>query len=136
MKRVVLDTNIMVSMALGGKVGKIYDAWRAGKFLLVVSEEIVSEYLEVLQRSKFHLRSRTVAVIIARVYRKAEFVLPQQQITNIQPDSKDDRFLEAAIAGNADYIVSGDNHLLNLKKFRSIQIITGREFLDLLAKTE
>lgn len=136
MKRVVLDTNIMVSMALGGKVGKINDAWRAGKFLLIVSEEIVSEYLEVLQRSKFHLRSRTVAVIIARVYRKAEFVFPQEQIANIQPDPKDDRFLEAAIAGNADFVVSGDKHLLDLKEFRSIQIITGREFLDLLAETE
>lgn len=136
MKRVILDTNILVSMALGGKIGKINDAWRAGKFLLVVSEEIVSEYLEVLQRSKFHLRSRTVAIIIARVYRKAEFVLPQEQIANIQPDPKDDRFLEAAIAGNADFIVSGDKHLLDLKEFRSIQIITGREFLDLLAETE
>lgn len=136
MKRVVLDTNIMVSMALGGKVGKIYDAWRAGKFLLVVSEEIVSEYLDVLQRSKFHLRPRTIATIIARVHRKAEIVSPQEQITNIQPDPKDDRFLEAAIAGNADYIVSGDKHLLDLKVFRSIQIITGREFLDLLAEME
>ena len=132
MKRVVLDTNIMVSMALGGKVGKINDAWKAGKFLMIVSEEIVSEYLEVLQRSKFHLRPRTIAVIIARVYRKAEFVSPQEQVTNIQPDPKDNRFLEAAIAGKVDLIVSGDKHLLDLKEFRSVQIITGREFMDVL----
>ena len=54
MRRVVLDTNIFVSMALGGQVGKINDEWRAGKFILIVSEVIVSEYLEVLQRPKLH----------------------------------------------------------------------------------
>ena len=132
MKRVVLDTNIMVSMALGGQVGEINDEWRAGNFQLIVSEEIVSEYLEVLQRPKLNLKARTVAVIIARVYRKAEFVSPKEQIAHIQPDPKDDKFLEAAIAGKVDFIVSGDKHLLNLKEFRSIPIITGREFLDWL----
>jgi putative PIN family toxin of toxin-antitoxin system len=136
MKRVVLDTNIMVSMALGGIVGKINDAWRMGKFLLIASEEIVSEYTEVLQRPKFHLKPRTIAIIIARVYRKAEFVSPLEQIANIQPDPKDDKFLEAAIAGKVDFIVSGDKHLLNLKRYRSTQIITGREFLDVLEENE
>ncbi|MFZ5912484.1 MAG: putative toxin-antitoxin system toxin component, PIN family [Chloroflexota bacterium] len=80
MRRVVLDTNIFVSMAMGGQVGKINDEWRAGKFILVVSEEIVSEYLDVLQRPKLHLKSRTVAAIVNRVYRKAEFVTPAEKI--------------------------------------------------------
>jgi len=132
MRRVILDTNILVSMALGGEVGNVAEEWKAEKFLLVVSDEIVSEYLDVLQRPKLHLKPRTIAVIIARVYRKAEFVSPQEQIASIQPDPKDDKFLEAAIAGNVDFIVSGDKHLLDLKEFRSIPIITGREFLDWL----
>ena len=132
MKRVLLDTNILVSMALGGEVGKINDAWKAENFLLIVSDEIVSEYLEVLQRPKLHLKSRTIAVIIGRVYRKAEFVVPMERMPNIQPDPKDDKFLEAAIAGKVDFIVSGDQHLLDLKEFRSIPILTGREFLGWL----
>ncbi|MBI5353701.1 MAG: putative toxin-antitoxin system toxin component, PIN family [Chloroflexi bacterium] len=132
MKRVVLDTNILVSMALGGEVGKVNDEWKAEKFLLIVSDEIVSEYLDVLQRPKLHLKPYTIAVIMGRIYRKAEFVAPTERTPNIQPDPKDDKFLEAAIAGKVDIIVSGDKHLLDLKEFRSIPIITGREFLDWL----
>ena len=132
MKRVILDTNILVSMVLGGEVGSINDEWKSEKFLLIVSDEIVSEYLDVLQRPKLHLKPRTIAIIVERVYRKAEFVSPQERISNIQPDPKDDKFLEAALAGKADCIVSGDKHLLDLKEFRSIPIITGREFLDWL----
>ena len=132
MKRVVLDTNIFVSMALGGQTGKINDGWRAGKFLLVVSEEIVSEYLEVLQRPKLHLSARTIAIIVARVYRKAEFVMPEEHIDIIQKDPSDNKFLEAAIAGKADYIISGDKHLLEIKQFQSIPILIAREFLEIL----
>jgi putative PIN family toxin of toxin-antitoxin system len=132
MKRIVLDTNIFVSMVMGGQVGKINDEWRAGKFILVVSEDIVSEYLDVLQRPKLHLKSRTIAAIINRVYRKAEFVTPQEKIVVILADTSDNKFLEAAITGKTDCIVSGDKHLLDLKEYRSIPIINARAFIDIL----
>jgi uncharacterized protein len=132
MKRVVLDTNIFVSMVMGGQVGQINDEWRAGKFILVVSEDIVSEYLDVLQRPKLHLKSRTIATIVNRVYRKAEFVTPQEKIFVVLADTSDNKFLETAITGKTDYIVSGDKHLLDLKEYRSILIITAREFIDIL----
>ena len=132
MKRVVLDTNIFVSMAMGGQVGKINDEWRAGKFILVVSEDIVSEYLDVLQRPKLRLKSRTIATIVNRVYRKAEFVAPEEKILVVLADTTDNKFIEAAIEGKTDYIVSGDKHLLNLKEYKSIPIITAREFIDIL----
>jgi uncharacterized protein len=132
MKRVVLDTNIFVSMALGGHVGKINDEWRAGKFILIVSEDIVSEYLEILQRPKLHLKSRTIAAIVNRVYRRAEFVTPEEKIFVVLADTSDNKFIEAAITGKTDYIVSGDKHLLELKEYKSIPIITAREFIDIL----
>ncbi len=132
MKRVVLDTNIFVSMALGGQVGKINDEWRAGKFILVVSEDIVSEYLEVLQRPKLRLKSRAIATIVNRVYRKAEFVAPEEKILVVLVDTTDNKFIEAAITGKTDYIISGDKHLLDLKEYKSIPIITAREFIDIL----
>ena len=132
MKRVVLDTNIFVSMAMGGHVGKINDEWRAGKFIIVVSEDIVSEYLDVLQRPKLRLKSRTIATIVNRVYRKAEFVAPEEKILVILADTTDNKFIEAAIEGKTDYIVSGDKHLLDLKAYKSIPIITAREFIDIL----
>lgn len=132
MKKVVLDTNIFVSMALGGQVGKINDEWKAGKFVLVVSEDIVSEYLDVLQRPKLHLKSRTIATIVNRVYRKAEFVTPKEKIFVVLADTTDNKFLEAAITGKTDFIVSGDKHLLEFKEYKSIPIITAREFIDIL----
>ncbi len=129
MKRVILDTNIFISMALGGQVEGVNERWMAGDFLLAVSEEIVSEYVEVLQRPKFHLKPRTIAIITRRIYRKAKFTKPRERVTGVQPDPKDDKFLEAAISGKVDFIVSGDKHLLDLKKFRSFPII------DFTAKT-
>jgi putative PIN family toxin of toxin-antitoxin system len=119
-------------MALGGQVGKINDEWRAGKFILIVSEDIVSEYLDVLQRPKLHLKSRTIAAIINRVYRKAEFVTSEEKIFVVLADTTDNKFIEAAITGKTDYIVSGDKHLLDLKEYRSIPIITAREFIEIL----
>jgi len=132
MMRVVLDTNIFISMALGGVVAEINTGWRAGKFTLIVSDEIVSEYLNVLQRPKLHLASRTIAAIINRIDRKAEFVTAVEKITEIKADPTDNKFLEAAAAGHAEYIVSGDKHLLDLQQFRTIPILTAREFLNLL----
>ena len=58
-----------------------------------------------------------------------EFVTPTEEIHIIVADPTDDKFLEAALAGKVDYIVSGDNHLLELKSFREIPIITGKEFI-------
>ena len=132
--RVVLDTNIFVSMALGGITGKINDGWRAGKYTIVVSDEIVSEYLNVLQRPKFHLSSQIISAIINRIYRKAEFVTTTEMITVVGTDPTDNKFLEAAIAGHVDTIVSGDGHLLELKEFRKISIITAKVFISQLDK--
>jgi len=130
--RVVLDTNIFVSMLMGGPLRKINHAWRTGKFTLIVSDEIVSEYLEVLQRPKLHLSLRAISIAIGRIQRKAEFVLPLQSVTAVEDDPSDNKFLEALLAGKADYLVSGDKHLLDLKTFRGIPIITARQFINRL----
>jgi len=130
--RVVLDTNIFISMALGGQVGKINDAWTSGNLTLIVSDAIFSEYLDVLQRPKLHLTSETVLDILARVQRKAHFVAPTESVQAVEADPADNKFLEAAIAGQAIYVVSGDSHLLKLKTFRRIPIITAREFIEQL----
>jgi putative PIN family toxin of toxin-antitoxin system len=96
---------------------------------------VVSEYFEVLNRSKFGLKQETIDRIINYIYQFSEFVVPEEKIRFIADDPKDDKFLEAAIAGKVDFILSGDKHLLDLKEFRSIPIITGREFLDWLQAT-
>ena len=132
MKRVVLDTNIIISSALGGALVFILEKWDEGKFTVIVTTDVVSEYFAVLNHPKFGLKQETIDRIIHYIYQFSEFVVLEEQIRFIGDDPKDDKFLEAAIAGKVDFIVSGDNHLLAIKEFRSIPIISGREFLEQL----
>lgn len=62
----------------------------------------------------------------------AEFVDPEEDITAVADDPDDDIFLEAAVAGNVDYVVSGDQHLLDLESFRGIDIVDPRAFYERL----
>ncbi|HMV97959.1 MAG TPA: putative toxin-antitoxin system toxin component, PIN family [Anaerolineales bacterium] len=134
MKRAVLDTNILISSALGGALVLVLEKWDAGVFSVVVTTDILSEYFEVLNRPKFGLKQETIDKITTYIYQFSEFVIPEEKIRFIEEDPKDDKFLEAAIAGNVDFIVSGDKHLLDLKEFRSVPILSGREFLDWLQR--
>lgn len=130
--RVVLDTNVFVSMMLGGRIAKIHDAWKAGKFTLIVSDSILSEYLDVLSRPKFHLDADIISIALGWIQRKAEFVIPTKSIEAIPDDPADNKFPEAALAAKAIYVISGDSHLLGLKTFRGISILTAREFIEQL----
>lgn len=134
MKHVVIDTNVMLSAYLGGSLEAIIVAWRAGKFALIVSNQVVSEYLDVLSRPKFKIAHDELDDFAALILSKAEFVLPEKSIYAVTADPSDNKFIEAAVAGQADYIVSGDKHLLDLKEFQGIAILTPRIFLDQLGK--
>jgi predicted nucleic acid-binding protein len=63
----------------------------------------------------------------------AEFVTPQETVSAIEVDPTDNKFLDAAIAASADYVVSGDAHILDLESFRGIPILTARKFIDRLS---
>jgi len=130
MRRVVIDTNVFLSAVLGGALAPILEQWRAEKFTLIVSNEIVGEYIEVISRDKFGLPSEVIDDISAYLLRKAEFVTPTERITVVESDPDDNKFIEAAVAGNAERIVSGDKHLLKLEAYRNIPIIKARQFLD------
>ncbi|MBC7879174.1 MAG: putative toxin-antitoxin system toxin component, PIN family [Anaerolineales bacterium] len=130
--RVVVDTNIIVSGYLGGSLEAIIIAWKSGKFTLVVSAAIINEYLAVLKRPKFKIERAELDDFSALLLDKAQFVIPLEEINAIPADSTDNKFLEAAIAGKASLIVSGDGHLLELETFRDIPIISARKFLEQL----
>jgi uncharacterized protein len=132
--RVVLDTNIIVSGYLGGYLEAIIVAWKSGKFTLVVSDAIVDEYLKVLKRPKFKIERVEIDDFSALLIDKAEFVIPLEEIYAISTDKTDNKFLEAAVASKVNLIVSGDEHLLELKNFRDIPILSAKEFLEQLKK--
>ena len=135
MKRTVLDTNIIISSALGGALVLILERWDQGKFTVIVTSDILREYFEVLNRPKFKLKQETIDKITRYIYQFSEFVIREERIQLIEADPADDKFLEAATAGKVDFIVSGDSHLRELKEFRSIPILSGREFIDWLQES-
>jgi putative PIN family toxin of toxin-antitoxin system len=132
MRNVVIDTNVLVSAYLGGRLETIIVAWIAGKFVLTVSDQIVSEYINVLSRPKFKILRVELDDFAALILSKAEFVSPEESIRVIEADPSDNKFLEAAVAGKVDYIVSGDKHLRDLKEFRGIAVQTPSVFLERL----
>ena len=132
MRRVVIDTNVMVSAYLGGRLETIIVAWIEGKFVLTVSNQIVNEYINVLSRPKFEIARAELDDFAALILSKAEFVVPGERIRVVEADPSDNKFLEAAVTGQADYIISGDKHLRDLKEFRGIAILTPSAFLEQL----
>jgi putative PIN family toxin of toxin-antitoxin system len=132
MRRVVIDTNVMVSAYLGGRLETIIVAWIEGKFVLTVSNQIVNEYINVLSRPKFKIARAELDDFAALILSKAEFVVPGENIRVVEADPSDNKFLEAAVTGQADYIISGDKHLRDLKEFRGIAILTPSAFLEQL----
>ncbi len=130
--RVILDTNIFISAVLGGRLGVIIDEWKVGKFKLIVTDSIAHEYLDVINRPKFKIPKNEIVAATDYLLQIVEFVTPEEEILVIVADPTDNKFLEAAVAGKVNYVVSGDNHLLEIGSFRDIPIITAREFIDLL----
>jgi len=130
--RVVLDTNIFISSILGGRLGMIVDEWKAGKFKLIVSEAIAREYLNVINRPKFKIPPIEIVTVTEYLLQHAEFVTPKEEFVVIVADPTDGKFLDAAVEGKVDFIVSGDGHLLALGSFQNIPIITAADFIALL----
>jgi putative PIN family toxin of toxin-antitoxin system len=130
--KVVLDTNVVLSAVLGGRTAQVLDLWRARAFDVIVTTDIFHEYLSVLRRPKFKLSADIVDDIAAYFWRNAVLVTPADRIAVVLNDPRDDMFLEAAVTGEVGYIVSGDEHLLNLGVFRGVPIVTVHDFLDAL----
>lgn len=132
--RVVLDTNVLVSSALpGSRLAALVAAWRTRRCRLLVSQEIFEEYLRVLTYPKFRLSSNDITQLLEQdVLPYADFVRVTTRVQAIAADPADDKFLACAVDGRADFLVSGDRHLLELQRFRGIPIVSPRQLLDQL----
>ena len=134
--RVVLDTNVLVSIALPrSHLERLAQAWQEGRCRLLLSAEIFDEYLRVLTYPKFRLSSEDIRRILEReILPYAHQIKVTSRIQEIAEDPSDNKFLACAVDGRADWIVSGDQHLLRLKRFRDIQIGSPVRFLQVLGK--
>lgn len=130
MIRVVADTNIFISaLMFGGLPGTFLDLALVKSFQLVTSPALLDELDEKL-RGKFEVSPEDAARIRLRLETSALVVQPAFSLAVVKDDPDDDRVLECAVAGNADYVVSGDRHLLKLGAYDRIPILTARQFMD------
>lgn len=139
MLRVVLDTNQFVSSVLvpHGLPAQVIDAWRRREYLLVTSPALIAEIRATLNyprlRRKYPITDEQVERLVTLLEQDA-LVVPGEADTSgaIADDPDDDRVLACAVDGMADLIVSGDRHLLDLRAYRGIPIVTARKFLERL----
>ncbi len=134
--RAVIDTNLFVSglFANQGYTYLLQELWVSGTFELAVSEKILAEVVNTLKkpqiRERLQLQDEETVIISDLIRDKATVVTADRYRTDkIVDDPTDNKFLACALESSADYIVSGDNHLLSLKHFHGVQIVDVKTFV-------
>jgi hypothetical protein len=136
---VVLDTNVIISGLLSetSSPAEIIRRWEAGDFDAVVSPALLSELGRALKYPRvaqfLKLTKEQTSDFFRRYILAANMVDPPVSLDVIRDDPEDNRVLECAVGGNANFIVSGDKHLLAIKEYLGIVILSPAEFLRLLA---
>jgi putative PIN family toxin of toxin-antitoxin system len=139
--RVVLDTNIWISALLwGGKPAKIIKAAEQGRISILTSEGIISEISQVLTYPKlkriYQSEGLGIENLIETVLKISRLVNVNKNLAVVKEHPADDKFIECAQASGAEYIVSGDKHLLKVGCYKKTQIVSVNEFLQVFeAKT-
>jgi putative PIN family toxin of toxin-antitoxin system len=129
--RIVLDTNVIVSaLVFGGVPRGVLELAEAGQCEFFYSAPIQSEVRRVLSE-KFDWPSAMLNEVLPVLWRAGQLVVPRTTLQAVPDDPDDDRIIECAVEAQAQVIVSGDRHLLTLRKYKSIAIVTPRQFLEL-----
>lgn len=140
--RIVLDANVLVSALISsaGAPAQIVAYWREDKFEVAISTPILHELDRVLHyprlQEHYHLPEKRIRRFLRLLARQAVAVAPPQSVTVIELDPDDNRYLECAVAAEAEVIVSGDRHLLALGEYQGIQILSPAGFVVLLKLEE
>jgi putative PIN family toxin of toxin-antitoxin system len=102
---------------------------------MVTSDLLLEEFAVVIRRSKFKVNADQISRQVYALMQIAEVVESVSKFNVVERDFKDNMVLEVAFDGKVDFIVSGDDHLLSLKCFRGIKIVSVKEMLDYLEDT-
>ncbi len=137
--RAVIDLNVIVSglMVSAGPSGRVLAAWEGRRFQLITSTVLVEQLVDVLRRPKIQRRMREPDAPQRFLQTLQEFgvvVNPDFELA-VSRDLDDNRVLEAAVAGGADVIVSGDDYLQSLGSYEAIPIVSPVAFLLMLEET-
>jgi putative PIN family toxin of toxin-antitoxin system len=132
-KRVVLDTNVLISALLfKGELSRVVGLWQKGKIIPIISKETFDELRTVLEYPKFSLsRAEIKSLIEHEILPFFEVVNVSKHIKGACRDPGDDKFISCAISANVDCIVTGDKDLSDLKKYQSVRIIHTSDFIKM-----
>jgi len=130
--RIVIDTNVLISAIFWtGKPKQLLNKVRCRKVIYLTSEDLLDELRDILVRKDkpFKLSEGEAERVVTGIRELGEIVQTHSQVTFFQ-DERDNHVIECAIDGGAEYIVSGDLHLLELKSFKGVKIITVSDFFS------
>ncbi len=135
--RIVLDTNCLIqSIPKRSRFRAVWDSFLSGKNTLCVSNDIIEEYMEILQK----LTDETTAALVIKTIIESpfvEFITPYYQFHLITNDPDDNKFVDCAVAAAARYVVTNDHHfdVLRLKStFPTVEVINLVDFMELLKR--
>jgi len=134
--RITLDTNSLISATFWfWDSNKIIEKVENRELVLVLSLDIIKEFSRVLNyeeiQEKIKDKNLEMKYSVEKIISLSEMIEPKERLNIIQEDFSDNKILECAYEGKADYIITKDNHLLKLKEFKNIKIVTPEEFLKL-----
>ena len=133
--KITSDTNTIISATFwSGSSDKIISQAEVKEIELVLSNDIIKEYGEVLNykeiQDKIKDKKLEMKRTVGKIISISTMVIPKEKVNIIKDDPDDNAILECAKAGNVDFIISNDKHLLKLKKFENIPILTPDEFVE------
>lgn len=137
--KITVDTNILISATFWlGNPYKIIKKVEERALDLVLSTDILREFEEIMRLDKFQLKLKNANITINEVVGKymeiSELADISGRVKAVKSDPDDDKVLECAVNGKADFVVSGDRHLLELRAYRGIRIITAKEMLKIIGE--
>lgn len=137
--RITADINVLVSATYWvGESFLIMELVDKGRVENIVSHAIMNDYAEACNDEELIEKVARFGLVASKSAEKITamsiLVHPREKLKVVKDDPDDNKIIEAAVEGKADYIVSYDNHLLKLKEFKDIKIIPPKQFLDLLSK--
>ena len=130
----ILDSNIFISAFLfNGNQRKLLSYAMAGKYRIAISDMILDEIKDVLLRPKFKLTHEQVKKIINEIESLCTLYYPTETIRDACRDEDDNIILECAVAAKAEYIITGDDDLLSIKKYKNTTIVNSADFIKIVA---
>ena len=133
--KVTVDTNVLISATFWyGDSNKIIELAEQKKIGLILSKEIIEEYKNVLDYEEIQERIKNKNLEMKQSVQKiisiSKIIAPTRKINIVYDDPDDNKVLECAVSGNVDCIITKDKHLLKIKEFQGIKIVTPEEFLE------